>query len=117
VNPTIARLNIVKAERNAATLRIAEIDRILALGRAAYFSGTGSGQSMQERAQLTAERADLNHKRLGLNADIDALRMEAKDARAATLVRLLCAELEQRGMKDVIEDCRRRASETDPVVD
>ena len=72
---------------------------------------------MRVRARRTGERADLNHKRLGLNANIDAVRMEAKDARAASLVRLLCAELEQRGMKDVIEDCRRRASETDPVVD
>ena len=117
MNPAITLYNEAKAERSALTLRIAEIDRILAMGRAEYFTGAGTGQTMQERARLTAERADLNHKRLGLNATIDALRMEAKDARAATLVRLLCAELEQRGMKDVIEDCRRRASETDPVVD
>jgi len=117
MNPAITLYNEAKAERSALTLRIAEIDRILAMGRAEYFTGAGTGQTMQERARLTAERADLNLKRLSLNSRVDELRNAAKDARASTLVRLLCEELEQRGMQDVIAECRRRASETDPVVD
>lgn len=89
------------------TARILEIETQLAAGKRDFFTG-GKGHSIAERAALEAERANLRYQRHVLNGKIESEKAANRARSHAAFIAVLCAELESRGLGEVIEVTRAK---------